>query len=43
MGQVNCNAAQGKVRYERVIDGKEGFKFQRKSQETNSVNKFKIF
>ena len=27
MGQVNCNAAQSKVRCGRVIYGKEGLKF----------------
>ena len=30
MGQVNCNAAQSKVRCGRVIYGKEGYKFHRK-------------
>ena len=30
MGQVNCNAAQSKVRYGRVIYSKDGFKFYRR-------------
>ena len=40
--KVNYNAAQSKVKCGRFIDGKEGFKFHRKYQETNSVKKLKF-
>ena len=43
MGQVNCNAAQSKVRYGRVIYSKEGLNFTEGIRRHNSVNKFKSF